>query len=154
MNVDVLIEHYEELTARLSQLEGERAQVAKKLKALDVLLEGIDVQAIKRKKGTTMVSGIAEVATVKPHPNAVRVSHRISLIGAVEQVARKMGSAFSSPDLLKAIQVDYPEFGLSETKHISSPLSDLVKKGVLALERKRTGSEPNIYRVVDDTRKE
>ena len=49
--------------------------------------------------------------------------------------------------LLKALQAVYPEFKLGETKHISSPLSDLVKKGVLTLERSRMGTRPNIYRV-------
>jgi hypothetical protein len=154
MNKQSLIEHKGNLATRLQALEREKAQLLRKLKAVDVLLEDAHtasliseapvVQQLKTKRIKWVPSGTKPRSIAR---HTVRFSPRISLIGAVETVAKKQGGSFTSTELLKAIQGEYPEFNLGETKHISSPLSDLVKRGILSLERQKDGSLPNLYRV-------
>jgi hypothetical protein len=154
MKVEYFQEHKSQLNARLETIELEKAQIVRKLKALDILLEEnrprdpipmkqIVVQSVTTNRGTDSV--VARKHSIPAH--AVRFSNRISLIGAVEEIAKKQTGAFDSGVLLKALQTSYPEFNLGETKHISSPLSDLVKKGVLVIDRRRIGTRPNIYRL-------
>lgn len=155
MKVKYLLEHRGQLNARLEEIEAEKAQLVRKLKALDILLEGsrenpktslehVVKQSVMQKKKSGQI--LTRKHRIPAH--AVRFSDRISLIGAVQEVAMKQPGTFDSNVLLKALQSAYPEFHLGETKHISSPLSDLVKKGVLVMERKRLGSRANIYRAV------
>jgi hypothetical protein len=156
MNVEDLISHRAGLIARIDAIELEKSQLARKLKAIDVLLEGEGKPPIRlgaKRAVTESVTVRQGAALKKPRKrtmasHAVRFSPRISLIGAVEELAMKQLGAFDSTQILAATQKAYPEFNLSETKHISSPLSDLVKKGVLAIERERRGKMPNIYRFV------
>ena len=153
MKLEDLLEHRAELTARLEVIEAEKAHLVRQLKALEVLLEGVklpssDARTTVRVRRASRPNAVLEPPRRRAIPShAVRVSSRTSLIGAVQDVALKQQGTFDSVQLLKALQSAYPEFQLTETKHISSPLSDLVKRGVLALERKRLGSKPNIYRV-------
>ncbi|MDB6017866.1 MAG: hypothetical protein JWR19_2355 [Pedosphaera sp.] len=153
MKVEDLIEHRNKLNAKIEAIEIEKAQLVRKLKAVDILLEGsvppasdiIDNPSFKENKKWTF--NASRKRPVPPH--AVRISHRSSLIGAVEEMAKKQPGGFDSVQLLNALQSAYPEFNLKETKHISSPLSDLVDKGVLVVERKRIGAKPNVYRVAE-----
>ncbi len=160
MKTKDLLEHRAQLNAKLEAVELEKAQLARKLKAIDVLLEGIELpkQAgsmapLASPSTTAKATTAKENRAGKPHnykvpAHAVRTSPRSSLIDAVCEVARKQKGSFDSGQLLKALQSDYPEFNLTETKHISSPLSDLVKRGALIIERIRNGKKPNIYRAV------
>jgi len=167
MKLQDLLEHQDQLNARLDAIEGEKAQIVRKLRAIDVLLEGDAAGPPSRPPGRPpgrtpgRAQGAEPKALTVPQqvsaavkrkrgvsPHAVRVSSRSSLIDAVHQVALKQLAEFDSGQLLKALQAEYPEFKLTETKHISSPLSDLVKRGALVIERKRVGNIPNIYRAV------
>ena len=159
MKLQDLLEHRSQLKAKLDSIEVEKAQIVRKLKAIDVLLEGDETASPGRPPGRPQRAEsealmfqrqVAALAQRKRgvSPHAVRVSSRSSLIDAVHQVALKQLREFDSVQLLKALQVEYPEFKLTETKHISSPLSDLVKRGALAIVRKRVGNIPNIYRAV------
>jgi|SRR5581483_1111614 hypothetical protein len=154
MKNEDLIEHRAQLNARLEAVEAEKTQLVRKLKAVEVLLEGndaecsskthpIDNQLVKVEKGVPL----EPLRRRSPPAHAVRVSPRSSLIGAVQKVASEQPGEFDSSQILTALQSAYPEFKLTETKHISSPLSDLTKRGVLVIERKRIGTKPNIYRV-------
>jgi hypothetical protein len=155
MNLKDLVTHQAELAARVQAIEMEKSQLMRKLKAIDVLLEG---EARPSLSGLEMSGGeptpaLPSVSQKTPRKrnmarHAVRFSPRISLIGAVEEAAMKQPGVFDSNQILAAIQNAYPEFHLSETKHISSPLSDLVKRGVLAIERERSGKMPNVYRFI------
>jgi hypothetical protein len=141
------------LASKLESVEAEKAQLVKKLRAIDILLEGSDLQhnegppsAPFAMPGVPQGPEKGKVRKYTAPAHAVRTSPRSSLIDAVREVAIKQLGTFDSGQLLKALQSEYPEFQLSETKHISSPLSDLVKKGVLVLEQKRVGSKSNVYR--------
>lgn len=154
VNTQDLVNHRAQLVARLNEIDEEKSQIARKLKAIDVLLEGSDglshpgVQVVVQEGVVSpdcQVDGVRRRRTRASH--AVRFSNRISLIGAVEECARKQPGDFDSNQMLTAIQRAYPEFNLTETKHISSPLSDLEKRGVLTLVRRREGKMSNIYRI-------
>jgi len=145
MNTKDLIAHRAELFGKLKVIELEKSQLVRKLKALDILLEGLEPAQPYGTDGLTS-SNTAKKRVIPPH--TVRFSPRKSLIDAVQELAFKQPASFDSVVLLNALQIEYPEFGLIETKHISSPLSDLVKKGVLTLVRSRSGSRPNIYSAV------
>ena len=148
------MEHRAQLNEKLQAVEIEKVQLIRKLKAIDVLLEGSDVRSVGSRAVSVPplpASELGKSSLVKTRKrtvplHAVRTSPRSSLIDAVRDVARKQLGVFDSVQLLAAIQAEFPEFQLTETKHISSPLSDLVKRGVLVLEQKRIGSKPNIYR--------
>lgn len=160
MKTKDLLEHRAQLDAKLEAVEQEKAQLVRKLKAVDVLLEGSNLT----KRAGSMAPFISPSGAVKgkatkenrlgkPHKykapaHAVRTSPRSSLIDAVCEVAKKQKGSFDSGQLLKALQSEYPEFNLTETKHISSPLSDLVKRGALTIEQIRKGKKPNIYRAI------
>jgi hypothetical protein len=153
VNKNSLIMLKAHLETKLQGLESDRARLLRKIKALEVLLEDGDSasdlgMASKGAINQPIVTPakLGRLHSVPSH--AVRFSPRISLIGAVEQVAKAHAGPFTSTELLKALQASYPEFRLSETKHISSPLSDLVKRKVLELERKKEGASPNVYRAV------
>ena len=152
MNTEDLLAHRVQLVQRLETIELEKSQLVRKLKAIDVLLEGSDsvAEIVSEHVGKEMFASRQVDLPGKPRkrivpPHTVRFSARTSLIGAVEEVALKQPGSFDSVHLLKALQEAYPEFHLGETKHISSSLSDLVKRGVLIIERERSGAMPNIY---------
>lgn len=159
MKTEDLINLKVQLTKRLEAieeekdtLEAEKGQVTRKLKAVDVLLEGsadssVDHGQDAGREVLVLQPGFQSPASRKrTRPShAVRYSPRISLIGAVKELAAKQPGSFVSGDILKAIQDVYPELNVKETKHISRPLSDLVEDGVLT--RERGAGRTNIYRV-------
>jgi folylpolyglutamate synthase/dihydropteroate synthase len=149
MNVRDILDHKARLSARLEAIEAEKAQIARKLKAIEVLLEGEfpHVQeAVEDEAKEVVEPGLA--AQGRRHAShAVRISDRISLIDAVKEVAMRMPRTFDSGQVLIEVNQAYPEFNLTETKHISSQLSDLVKRGVLVVVSPRVGKSPNIYGV-------
>lgn len=161
MKTEDLINLKVQLTKRLAAIEGEKealeaekGQVTRKLKAVDVLLEGSAEAALAEAQTAgqevfALQPGLnASVSRKRTRPShAVRYSPRISLIGAVKELAAKQPGSFVSGDILKAIQDVYPELNVTETKHISRPLSDLVKEGLLTRERKRGAGRANIYRL-------
>jgi hypothetical protein len=146
-----LLKYKVQLNSRLDAVETEKAKIVREIKAVDVLLEGHEPSnhpspANKPKEVTSQRQTTHEQLPRKSPPHAIRVSPRSSLIGAVQEVALRQPGDFDSGQLLKALQSAYPEFHLTETKHISSPLSDLVKRGVLNIQSRRIGSRPNIYK--------
>lgn len=149
MNVKDILDHRARLSARLEAIEAEKTQIARKLKAIEVLLEGEfpNVQeAVKDGAKDVVEPGLA--AKGRRHAShAVRISDRTSLIDAVKEVAMRMPGTFDSGQVLNEINQAYPEFNLTETKHISSQLSDLVKREVLVVVSPRVGKSPNIYSV-------
>lgn len=149
MNVRDILDHKARLSTRLEAIEAEKAQIARKLKAIDVLLEGESTHVqVAVQDEVKEVGEPGLVAQVRRHAShAVRISDRISLIGAVKEVAMRMPETFDSGQVLNEINKVYPEFNVTETKHISSQLSDLVKREVLVVVSPRVGKSPNIYSV-------
>ncbi|MDB6124672.1 MAG: hypothetical protein JWQ71_3665 [Pedosphaera sp.] len=153
MKREDILAHRTQLDIRLEALEVEKAKLVRQRRAIDILLEGsdfggqADVPSLSQAPEEAQKEFRGEKRRRRVVPaHAVRTSHRSSLIDAVKEVAMKQPGAFDSSELLKALQSEYPEFQLKETKHISSPLSDLVKRGVLILGQKRIGSKSNVYR--------
>ena len=146
-----LQEHQAQLSARLKEIAAERGQITRKLKAVKILLEGLDNRQGNKPEhpGVKVLTKVRGVS-ILPTGQIPGSSPRSGLIEIVKQAALKQPGSFDSVRLLEVLQAEHPELGLEETKHISSPLSDLVKKKVLVLERKRAGSKPNIYRAANE----
>jgi hypothetical protein len=149
-----LQEHQVQLSARLKEISAERGQIIRKLKAIKILLEGLDNRQGNKPerpgvKVLTKVRGETILSPVHSSSRLAGAAPRSGLIEIVKKTALKQPGSFDSVRLLEVLRAEHPELGLKETKHISSPLSDLVKKKVLVLERKRAGSKPNIYRAAN-----
>lgn len=155
MTFEQLQEHQIQLSNRLKEISVERGQIIRKLKAVKVLLEGLDNRQGNKPerpgvKALTRVHGDSIPPFGRSSSRIAGTAPRSGLIEIVKKAALKQPGNFDSVRLLEVLQAEHPELGLKETKHISSPLSDLVKKKVLVVERKRAGSKPNIYRAAHE----
>jgi hypothetical protein len=144
----------QEYRERKRELQGERAQLTRRLEMLNKRLESLDViwSWLKEDQeqmlapelihsGSEPKSTLLEEST--PIPNGTQ--DQFSLLNEVNNATREIGEEVVQPVITKLLQERFPDEDI-QAASVSNRLTRLSKLGELEVVSKGSGSRPTIYR--------